>query len=523
MARSLFGTVGPRKNGQGAGISRLRQFAQNNLGVIMTNDMGTTRVFRKDILDTYDQYFEGCQYDGKQDWDAACKSEQYVPVRDRKPRINYNLTKLLANKITAKLCGVQTFPKVIVEDDPDDTEFFRTVIKAADLRRNLLEPIRRSIVAGSSFVRFFLVNGQIEMEYALSKFCYPQFDALGELESIEIKYLFEDWDDLKSNGDPKVKWYRMTMDKNSDVLFDEPDYISGSKPTFTEVSRNDHKLGWVQGEWLPTAKNKFDADGPSIIADIMGFIDEMNYSMSQSSQAVQYNQDPQLAIAGIDEEEVDGLIRSSQKAWNLGKNGEAKFIEAALDGVKQAGETRNENRNRILEVVRVAIMDPETLAGAAKSGRAMEILMEPLCELLDELRTIYEPRIRNLILKIALTCLVYNARGEQTMIETPPGYTPSSADLTFQWPSIFPPTLDDIKNMVGAAQQAAMAQLISKDTLTRWLAPVFNIENVDEELEKIAAQPRRQVHLDHLVAANKEELCIIEMAARRKTETGLFN
>lgn len=490
MARTI-GNIGPRtKNGAG-GMSRLQQFAQNNLGVkFMGSTQGSGRIFRKDCLDKYDSYFENRQYDGKQDWESAVKSELYVPIRDRKPRIIYNVAKVIVNKVTAKICGAKTFPTFIIEDDPDDTEFFKTVIKAANVRRNLLEPVRRCLLAGGSFVRFFLVNGQPEMEYALAKYCYPKFDQLGELEEIEIKYVYEDWDDLDSRGEPKLKWYRLLMDKMSDVLFDNPEYAPGNlNPSFKELERNDHQLGWVQGEWLATAKNKFDADGPSLIEDILGFIDDLNYSLSQTSQAVGYNQEPQLSVSGVDEEELDQLIRSSQKAWNLGRDGKAEFIESGLEGVKQATEVRGDNRNRMLEVVRIVILDPEKIAGSAQSGKAMELLNEPLVELVDELRAIFEPKFRNLILKLSLTMLVMNARGEETALQTPEGYVPKSMDLTVNWPPIFPPTLDDITKMCGAAVQAATGNLISRETLTRWLGPIFGVENIDEELQKIASQP----------------------------------
>ena len=455
----------------------------------MVGDLGQARIFRKQELDTYDSYYEGTQYDNLQDWETALESPEYVPIRKRKPRVIYNIAKVVVDKVTAKLCGQKTFPKFIIEDDPDDTEFFNTIIKASNLRRNLVEPVRHALLSGAAFVRFFLVNGSIEMEWANAKYCYPKFDEIGELSQIEIKYVYEDWDDLEPNGDPKLKWYRLVMDKMSDTLSDNPDYISGSKPTFKDVEVNQHNLGWVQGVWLATAKNKFDADGPSMIKDILGFIDDTNYSLSQSSQAVGYNQEPQLAVKGMDEEELDGLIRSSQKAWNLGREGEANLVESTMDGVKQATESRGDNRNRMLEVVRVVIMDPEKIAGSAQSGKAMEILNEPLCELLDELRTVLEPKFKNLILKVSLTMLVMNARGEETVLETPGGYMPASMDLTAQWPAIFPPTLTDIGLMVTAATGAATANIISRETLTRWLAPVFGIENVDEELDKIASQP----------------------------------
>jgi hypothetical protein len=485
MARDI---IYPGKDGN---TSRMQQFAQMNLGVkyLGQNAAASVKVFRKSVLDLYDAYFENRQYDDKRDWFSCEKQEDYIPIRDRKPHKIYNVAKLVTNKVAAKMAGRKTFPKFVIEDDPDDSEFINTVLKASNFRKNLIEPLRRSFVSGSSFVRYYLVNGQIEMEYALSKFCYPVFDPVGELEQIEIKYIYADDQDLDANKEPRLKWYRLMLTKTADILFDNPYYVQGADAEFKEVERNDHGLGWVQGEWFSTAKDKFNPDGPSLFADVLGFIDDLNYSLSQSSQAVSYNQDPQLTVKGVDEEELDTLIRSSSKAWNLGRAGEAKFIESALSGVTEARETRADDRNRMLEVIRIVINDPEKIVGSAMSGKAMEILCEPLVELIDELRTVYEDKIRNLLLKIALTCLVQNAQGNQTVIETPPGYQPSSLDVTVQWPDIFPPTIDDIAKMTTTAVAAATGMLISRETLTKYLAPLFGIENVEEELAKIAAQP----------------------------------
>lgn len=478
--------IGPRNKNTN---SRLGRWAQNTLGVINADSVGAARIFRRNELDVLDSYYDSEQYEHLQDWEEALKSDTYVSIRDRKPRIIYNIAKIVVDKVTSKLCGQKVFPKFLIEDDPDDTAFFNVVIKAASLRRNLIEPVRQALKAGSSFVRYFLINGQLEVEWSNSKYCYPKFDAVGELDEIEVKYVYEDWEDLDVKGDPKKKWYCLQLTKTSDVLMDNPPYIAGTKPTFAPVETNDHGLGWVQGEWLQTNKDKFDPDGPSLYGDILGFIDDTNYSLSQTSQAIGYNQEPQLGVKGVDEEELDTLVKSSQKAWNLGREGEAAFIETALEGVKQATEVRGDNRNRMLEVVRVVLQDPEKIAGNAQSGNALEILNAPLIELIDELRSVFEPKFIKIILKMALTCLIMNKRGMTTMIETPTGYMPESFDLVCQWPAIFPPTLADINLMCQAANTASTANVISRESLTRWLAPVFGIDDVDEELSKIATQP----------------------------------
>lgn len=483
MPRSLKPSVSGKR-------SRLRRFAQNHLGVIMGEDMNQVNEFRDPALDLLDKYYDNEQYDGLIDWQEALKYEEYVPIRDRKPRIIYNVAKMVVDKVAGKLVGEATFPKFLIEDDDDDTAFFRTVTKAVKFRRSLIDPIKHMLISGAVFARYYFVNGVPKIEYAKSKYCYPAFDETGELDSVLIKYTYEDSNDRTATGTPQVKWYQIQLTKQADILFDNPIYRPGVRPDFTEVSRNEHGLGWVQGEWFVTHSDKFDFDGYGIFSDILGFIDELNYSLSQSSQASSYNQEPQLVFNKMDEDEIDKLVKSSTKAWNLGREGEGKYLETDMKGVSAASELREKYHTLMMNVVRVVIHDPEKMSGSAQSADALKQLMAPLIELVDELRTVVEPTIVNLLIKIGMTALHYNALGEQTNIVAPDGYMPSSLDVTVQWPAIVPATLADINVIATACSALSMANVVSRESLTRWIAastPI--IDNPDEELKKIAAQP----------------------------------
>lgn len=477
-------------------LSRTQQRIANNLGIISGDKSTKVRKFRDDDLDIYDSYYENRQYDDLQDWQEACEAEDYVAVRKRKPRVVYNGAKVIVDRVTAKLVGTSVFPTFKIEDDEEDTEFLRQVQKVSNFKADLIDPIRRMLITGSALVRYSIVEGSPKIEWYSSKYCYPVFQPSGELEQVDIKYVYGDPNDRDPRGNPKLKWYKLTLSLTSDILFDSPDYKEGSEPQFTVVEQVDHNLGWVQAEWLRTGKDKFKPDGPSLIGDVLDFLDDLNYSLSQSSQAIGYNQEPQLTVKGIDEDDLDKLIRSSQKAWNLGRDGSAEFMESGLEGAKHAGEARKEFRNLMLEVVRVVMMDPDKVGGKAQSGAALELLYAPLVELIDELRQILEPALKNLLIKIGMTMLAANAAGAEIALEVPPGYMPSSLDITVVWPAIFPLTLQDIQMKVAAAVQAKTAGGISRDTLVRYLARDFGVENIDAELAKIEADLQEQAALN---------------------------
>jgi hypothetical protein len=396
---------------------------------------------------------------------------------------------MLCQRVASKLVGNSTFPKLKIEDDPDAEQFVKIIVDATNLRAELIEPIRRCLSAGSVFVRFYFINGIIQVEHYLSKYCYPVFDSAGNLESISIKYVYDDQEDLDSKGKPLKKWYRLDLNQTSDIEYDNPLFVANAEPVFQEVNRIDHDLGFVQGQWFRTNKNKHDPDGYSLIEDILDFIDELNYSLSQSSVAISYNQDPQLALAGLDVDEIENLIRSSSKAWNLGREGKAEFLETDLKGVQVAEESRAKIRLNVQDISRVVLLDPEKIVGNAQSGKAMEILHGPFVELIEELRPMFERDIIALIDKIIITYLGLINSGVETGLIIPKGWKPSSLNITALWPPIFPMTVADLMEKVKVGVAVAGANLISRETITRWIAKDFNVEDVEEELAKINAQP----------------------------------
>lgn len=471
-------------------FSRTKQRIANNLGIIDAGAMNGVRKFRDDKLELFDSYYENRQYDRLPDWDTSSQAADggLVPVRNRKPRIKYNLAKTIVDRVAAKLVGEAVYPNFSVEGDPDTSEYLKLVEKISGMRYRLMEPVKRSLAAGSSLVRYYLVDGTPKIESYCSKYCYPTFQPSGELEMVSIKYVYEDQNDRDGMGNPKKKWFRLDLTTTADIQYDSPDYKEGQpEPDFVIVEQVDHNLGWVQAEWFVTNENKFSPDGVSLIGDILDFIDEFCYSLSQSSQAVGYNQDPQLIINGMDEEELEELVRSAAKAWNLGRDGKAALLEGGMSGVEAAMALRDHMKQNVVDIVRVVLLDPEKIVGSAQSAKAMEVLHGPLIELIGELRPFYEARIKNLLIKISMTMLVMNAQGFEVGITIPQGWAPTSLDILASWPPLFPLTIEDIQKKVQAAATAKNAGFLSPESALKFIAKDFGIEDLEEELAKIDA------------------------------------
>jgi len=479
MAGEQFGGLKP--------FTRSEQRVNGKLGIIPANVAAAKKV-RDPYLDILDSYYENRAYEHLMDWVQPAGMESHVPLRKRKPLLQYNFAKVLSNRVTGKLVGRNVFPSFNIEDDPDTTDLIRLVIQQSRIKSKIIEPMRRMLNSGSVLVRFAIIDGQYKVEHFLGKYCYPEFDSVGGLQRVEIKYVFEDPNEVDETGKAVLKWFRMDLETDKEIVYDNPRFNPAEKePIFKIVNEVVHDLGFVQAEWFRTTEES--TDGAALIEDLMGFIDALNYSLSQSDQAISYNQDPQLLIKGMDEDEIDTLIRSAMKAWNLGKEGDASVLEAGLTGPAMAQENRDRLLQRAQDVARVVLLDPEKIVGSAQSAKAMEVLHGPMIDMINELRPQIEYHLKNLVEKMTVATLVVNRQGGLKAITIPPGFTPKSFNIVVTWPEIFPLTLEDLQKKVGVASSAATANIISRETALRFIAKDFGVEDIEEEVSKVNAQP----------------------------------
>ncbi len=478
------------------GKSRSQKRAERTLGIIQPGKgFGTTtsnKRCRTPELEEIDKYLKNEQYDGKQDWREAEKQDVHVPISDRKPFLIFPFAKVLQNRVSAKLVGKDVFPTLEIEESEDDQEFLKIVMKAVEFKSKMLQASKQFISHGSVFMRFKLSAGKMVLEHFNPKWCFPTFKSDGDLLSMRIQYVFEDPEQLDENGKPTEKWFRLDLGEQADVLYDNPEFQADANPTFTVVNRAEHNLGFVQGEWIRTTENKHNPDGESIVTDAMGFIDALNYNLSQSDRAVSYGLDPQLVLTGMDSEEMESLIKSSFKAWHLGRpEADAKYLEVQGTGVKSAEETRLSFTKNIMDFTRVIFLDPEKIVGNAQSAKAMEVLHGPMLELINELRPQTEKGAIRLLQKMMTAYASFNARGFEVGITMPPGYQPTSLDIIATWPQIFPLTILDIQQLIGSGTALAGGNIASRETVLKWLMAKgvdLPIEDLEEEIRKVDTQ-----------------------------------
>lgn len=481
------------------GMSRSEKKANNNLGIkLMDSGLGVEkRHYRSSVLKTVDQYLNGTQYDHLQDWDESCASiDDYVKLKDRKPKIKFPFAKIFEDRISSKLAGASTFPTFKIEED-EETQFFinEFLIPNSHFKAKMQSLAKDLALRTSAFMRFKFSEGNLQLIKYNTNYCYPEFDDSGELERIEIKYIYKTDEVDPQTGKMIRRWFKLELSKEKDVLYDNPIYHENQDPEFEIDEVTDHNFGFVQGEWFRFGDDIHSVDGEDdpIIYQMCEFIDALNYNLSLSDQAVNYGTEPQLALSGMDSEDAEKLIKSASKTWLLGREGKADFLEIGGSGADAAKEQREDYLKLFQHISRIVLLDPEKMAANAQSGKAMEVMHGPMVELINEMRPWMEKGMKKLLQKVTTSVVILNQAGFETQFIIPQGWMPQSLNLACIWPPIFELTTQDKQQILSIALQASNGNIISRDTALKWVQSQgvdFGVEDFDLEQQKISSQER---------------------------------
>ena len=458
-------------------VDRLNAAVLNNLGVVRASQgYDDYPRYRCKKLHDLENHLNSMQFDGLKDWNESLNSNYYVPVKERKPAIIYPLPQIITNRVNKKLTGRNTFPKITLEEDEETQFLVEEIHKAVDFEVYMKEAIEKLLGIGAAFVRIKIINGILGLECYSPNNCWPVFDDNGELESIEIRYVYESKTD---KGEIKNYWYKFTMNKGTDTLFDNPEYQPGEKPKFNVVSSVNHNLGFVQGEWVKSTKNPHQFEGKSVFKEVMDFGNCLSYVFTLQGGAVEYGAEPQILLTGMMEGEIDDLVKRKEKAWALGREGDAKYLEASGTGTATAEAFDVQMGKKIAEITSVIMHDPEKFSAHAQSGKAMEMLNEPMVELVEDFRPYIEGFFKRLSIKMLVSLLIMSKRNLVTDFNIPGSYKPKSLNLNVEFGPVYPMSIADKQAEVTYLTTLTNANILSRQTALEIMVKNKLIENVD--------------------------------------------
>jgi hypothetical protein len=239
-----------------------------------------------------------------------------------------------------------------------------------------------------------------------------------------------------------------------------------------------HNLGFVPMVWVRNLPGGKGIDGCCTFAAAIDTSIEIDYQLSQAGRGLRYSSDPLLIIkepAGTDTK----FNRTGSNAMVVDPTGDAKLLEIDGSAAEAVISYVRTLRELALESVHGNRSTPDKM-GMAQSGRALELLHEPLIWLADKLRTSYGAALLALV-KMTIKAA---ARMEIRIAEKPVTF-PADIDVSLRWGHWFHPTHHDNLEESQALAHSAQAGQISRQSAVMLVCDRYDLPDAPAELAAI--------------------------------------
>lgn len=463
---------------------------------------------REAKLHILQMFLDGSIYDGLAPFHSEYQGGggKYIPLSERRPSTLYKLCEIIVNETVGMLFGDGHFPQVKCNEDHEQTiKFLNYITNTCHLKKTMLNAARVGSI-GSVCILIKVLSKKFYFDVLNTKHLTPVFDyqdpcklialhdhkkvdggtlfSLGyEVEEKDIHKYF--WLDREWNETEEIyyKPYLVDKEKNKRLINLRGDEIGSQLEREIDAERSSvHSLGFVPAVWIQNIPHAHHIDGYCTFEAIVDTQTEIDYQLSQAGRLLKYNSDPTFVVKNPSAIEGHQLIKS-QTYLNLDEKGDAYFAEMSGNGVAAVMDFVKLLRELGLESVRGNRSSPDKMH-AAQSGRALQMLNNPLVNLVDEMRLTYGDSGLLCIYKMCI--MIYNSG----LFDLDCGeYSPESDKcvdhLSLYWQDWYPSTGHDKLQEAQTLQIYRGIGIVSQKTAMNYVAEDFGIENFDDEIKAI--------------------------------------
>lgn len=501
---------------------------------------------RSKLIEAYKKMYSGTLYDVLQhDFCTETVNDGvYVPISDRIPCVQTNLAKVVVDETTALVFGESHFPRLKINDDDSSYKFATSLIKTCKLNKIMQDAM---IIGSTGSVCIFmvLVDGKPHFYPQSTEHLTPIYDPLDPRRLVKIvekvkmptKLLnaqygynlstdyMEHWVLKELNEENHIVYnpipvsgshildeskirqygtYKMMQAGQEEVeLREVNDYSTTSMPglmqkivpSIDKKRSKEHNLGFCPAVWIknmPTM-NTWDIDGGCTFGAAVETIIALDYTLSQAYRALKYSSEPVLMVSDPSGLMPKKLTKSANKVLMLGKDADAKWLEINGSAATASIDYAKHLREVALEALSGNRVTPEKIH-AAQSGKAMELMNQPLIWLCEKFRSSYGEfglvKIIELAIKANALTPIRLRDGVYGISYADPEWT-----VELDWPDWFDATGQDLMAEANALAVMRNEGLISRETALRSQAENYNVTNITEELA-LAEQEAEQFNAE---------------------------
>jgi len=222
------------------------------------------------------------------------------------------------------------------------------------------------------------------------------------------------------------------------------------------------------------------------------------------------NCDPTVVVTT--DAQMGEVKKGSTNALKLPAGGSASYMEMTGTGIIQAREQAELYKEMALEVAQCVLEQPDGQKTATEVERNFAAMLARADTFREQYGEMGVKRLINMVLVAAvqltrpraidgvITRFEIKLPRTQAGQEQKLGKGPYQAQL--QWPPYFEPSLDDVNKAVTAATGAKMSTLIDDEHAAKFLAPYFQVEDVDQVIASArAANGETQADIERMALA----------------------
>ena len=413
---------------------------------------------------------------------------EYIPLRQRRPSVHYNLCRVVVEDSVSLLFGDGHFPLIECPDTAQQSALLG-LLKEARLNQVMTEAAIRGSV-GSVAILMRVLRGRVFFEVMDTAYLTPVWDpgAPDSLLTVTERYKASGRR-LAENGydidDPDQDyWFQRSWDADAENWFLPTDVGAPDVPEQDIMRSVHHGLGFVPIVWirnLPGSSATGDpSDGACTFRSAIETQIEIEYQLSQAGRGLKYSSDPTLLIKEPATSDTR-LVKGAANALIVSEKGDAKLLEIGGTASTAVIEYVRILRELALEALHGNRASPDKLT-TAQSGRALELMNQGLLWLADNLQISYgETALLALARMVAQASRVYQLSVlGRDVAKFDPGLP-----LSIKWPQWYPPTADDRQKTAQTLTSLTAANLMSRTTAIKAVSAAFDIEDVDNELNSL--------------------------------------
>lgn len=407
---------------------------------------------------------------------------EYVPLRKRRPSVRTSICRIVVEDSVSLLFGSDNFPAIAVADKNQEAQL-RRVLAEANCNEIMLDAATRGSV-GSVAIMFQVLRGRVFLRVLETDALTPTWDpeapdtllSVTEMYQVKGSALADLGYNIAPDDLAATFWFQRTWDQNAETWFQPRKKTSKAKPKVDAARTVQHKLGFVPIAWIKNLPGGDDIDGtPTLNGEAIDCQIEVDYQLSQAGRALKFMGDPTLLIK--ENSTDDGpRVKGAANALIVPESGDAKLLEISGEASAAVIEYVKHLREVALESLHGNRASNEKIA-AAQSGRAMELMNQPLIWLAAKLRVSYGGALAELALMVVLASKVIPLKfSDGSAVGSFAQHEP-----TLTWPKWFAPTLHDMQARASTLVQLTDAGLMSRETAIGILCAEYGVQDAGAE------------------------------------------